>query len=111
MKKKGGRSIMPIGIASKRKLHKPAGVVSRKCRECGKDAWPNYFFCSECHAKKSKDLDPGFVAWSSSSGREAAGNYNRRHVPGGRALSRPGQSSGEMGIIGFGGMVTLTRDK
>lgn len=31
------------------KLKRPAGW-SRKCRRCGRDPWPNYFFCPDCFA-------------------------------------------------------------
>lgn len=28
----------------------------RKCRNCGKDPWPNYFFCPGCHEDVSRSM-------------------------------------------------------
>ena len=30
---------------------------SRKCQVCGRNPWPNYFFCIECHTVASRSLD------------------------------------------------------
>lgn len=36
--------------AGAKKRTRPDGAKKRLCRVCGKDAYPNYFYCKECHA-------------------------------------------------------------
>jgi hypothetical protein len=49
----------------------------RLCRSCGKNAYPNYFFCPACHHKVSGREDPedsfasGFPAAGFGSGQES----------------------------------------
>jgi hypothetical protein len=35
------------------KPERPEGW-SRKCQRCGRDPWPNYFYCSECLKRRTK---------------------------------------------------------
>lgn len=49
----------------------------RLCRSCGKNAYPNYFFCPACHHKVSSRADPedspasGFPTADFGPGRES----------------------------------------
>jgi hypothetical protein len=36
----------PSSSVTKRPRRKSS---NRKCRKCGKDPWPNYFYCNSCH--------------------------------------------------------------
>ena len=29
----------------------------RKCLSCGRDPWPNYFYCIDCHPLVSRSID------------------------------------------------------
>lgn len=38
-----------IKYKSYRNRHKKKANSGRKCKVCGKDPYPNYFFCPSCH--------------------------------------------------------------
>jgi len=45
---------------SKKNAHKrmfPKQKSNRKCKTCGKDPWPNYFFCKGCHSVVSNSVE------------------------------------------------------
>ena len=39
--------------ASRPRKRKKKGVSGRSCRHCGKDPYPNYFYCPMCHHRIS----------------------------------------------------------
>ncbi len=41
----------------KYKTGRKRGVSGRVCKKCGKDPYPNYFFCPSCHRKISEHDD------------------------------------------------------
>ena len=42
-----------------RSLRKKKGRNGRLCRVCGRDPYPNYFYCPSCHHKVSGYTDGG----------------------------------------------------
>ena len=47
-------SLEDLGLTKKRRTSKFRGKNSgRVCRNCGKDPYPNYFYCPPCHHRVS----------------------------------------------------------
>ncbi len=60
----GNNSVRDEVFTGKRKTYRPATdrmiqgkkrkASGRACRACGRDPWPNMFFCPHCHGEVSK---------------------------------------------------------
>lgn len=58
------KSVKKMANSNKRKQNS-----DRVCKKCGKDAYPNYFYCQECHKRISRDSDFDYIS-SEQSGDE-----------------------------------------
>lgn len=58
---KGFKRKHPKGMGPEKPKHPERTGPKRRCRVCGKDPWPNRFFCKRCHSAVSIYVDDGLM--------------------------------------------------
>jgi len=88
---------------------RPDGYKVRYCLKCGKDTYPNWFYCPTHHAEKSRQVDMDLIVagQSASEGHSWRCSANGKHRPG--SVSRVARDGGEMGTGNYSGMVGGSR--